>query len=112
MFSSVRKQGTPYASSFDLTILASIAVENFLNTTISPRSAILKIYIFAFLKYTKALMKRLIIDMDDVIADATGQFILYYEKEFGIQVTRESLNNQDEGLGFPAHHDIVQEFPY
>lgn len=57
-------------------------------------------------------MKRLIVDMDDVIADATGQFILYYEKEFGIRVTRESLNHQDEGLGFPGHHDIIQEFPF
>jgi hypothetical protein len=25
-------------------------------------------------------MKRLIVDMDDVIADATGQFIQFYEK--------------------------------
>lgn len=57
-------------------------------------------------------MKRLIIDMDDVIADATGQFILYYEKEFGIRVTRESLNHQEEGLGFPDHHEIIQEFPF
>ncbi len=53
-------------------------------------------------------MKRLIVDMDDVIADATGQFINYYEKEFGIRVLRESLNHQDEGHGFPAHHDIIK----
>lgn len=57
-------------------------------------------------------MKRLIIDMDDVIADATGQFINYYEKEFGIRVLRESLNHQDEGHGFPDHHDVIQQFPY
>jgi 5'-nucleotidase len=57
-------------------------------------------------------MKRLIVDMDDVIADATGQFILFYEKEFGIRVARESLNNQDESLGFPDHHDIIQQFPF
>ena len=57
-------------------------------------------------------MKRLIIDMDDVIADATGQFINYYEKEFGIRVLRDSLNNQDEGHGFPGHHDIIQQFPF
>ena len=55
-------------------------------------------------------MKRLIVDMDDVIADATGQFIQFYEKEFGIRVTRESLNHQDEGLGFPGHHDIIHSF--
>ena len=57
-------------------------------------------------------MKRLIIDMDDVIADATGQFINYYEKEFGIRVLRESLDNQDEGHGFPGHHDIIKQFPF
>lgn len=57
-------------------------------------------------------MKRLIVDMDDVIADATGQFINFYEKEFGVRVTRESLNHQDEGLGFPANHDVVQQFPF
>jgi 5'(3')-deoxyribonucleotidase len=57
-------------------------------------------------------MKRLIIDMDDVLADATGQFINYYEKEFGVRVSRESLNHQDEGRGFPANHEIIQQFPY
>jgi 5'(3')-deoxyribonucleotidase len=57
-------------------------------------------------------MKRLIIDMDDVIADATGQFIKYYEKEFGVRVSRDSLNHQDEGHGFPGHHDVVQQFPF
>ncbi len=57
-------------------------------------------------------MKRLIIDMDDVIVDATGQFINYYEREFGLRVLRESLNNQDEGHGFPAHHDVIQQFPF
>ncbi|WP_276372983.1 5'(3')-deoxyribonucleotidase [Chryseolinea sp. H1M3-3] len=58
-------------------------------------------------------MKRLIIDMDDVIADATGQFIQFYEKEFGVRVTRDSLNHKDEGLGFPAHHhEVIQQFPF
>ena len=57
-------------------------------------------------------MKRLIVDMDDVIADATGQFIQFYEKEFGVRVARESLNHQDEGLGFPGHHDVIQQFPF
>lgn len=57
-------------------------------------------------------MKRLIIDMDDVIADATGQFINFYEKEFGIRVLREHLENKDEGEGFPDHHHVVQQFPF
>lgn len=57
-------------------------------------------------------MKRLIIDMDDVIADATGQFIHYYEMEFGVRVVRDSLNHQDEGHGFPGNHDVVKQFPF
>lgn len=57
-------------------------------------------------------MKRLIIDMDDVIADATGQFISFYEKEFGVLVTRDSLNNKEEGKGFPGNHDLISQFPF
>lgn len=50
--------------------------------------------------------------MDDVMADATGQLLNFYEKEFGIRVHRDSLNHQDEGHGFPGHHAIVKQFPY
>jgi 5'-nucleotidase len=57
-------------------------------------------------------MKRLIVDMDDVLADATGQFINQYEKDFGVRVTRESLAHKDEGHGFPGHHDAVKQYPY
>jgi 5'(3')-deoxyribonucleotidase len=39
--------------------------------------------------------------MDDVLADATGQFIMYYEKEFGVKVNRSVLDGKDEGEGFP-----------
>jgi 5'-nucleotidase len=57
-------------------------------------------------------MKRLIVDMDDVMADATGQFINYYEKEFGVRIERSVLNNKSEGEGFPDHHSVLREFPY
>jgi 5'-nucleotidase len=57
-------------------------------------------------------MKRLIVDMDDVIADATGQFIDWYEREFGVRVERSVLNGKDEGEGFPDNHAILREFPY
>lgn len=57
-------------------------------------------------------MKRLIIDMDDVMADATGQFIDYYEKEFGLRIDRTILNGKGEGEGFPANHDVIAGFPY
>jgi 5'-nucleotidase len=57
-------------------------------------------------------MKRLIVDMDDVMADATGQFINYYEKEFGVHIDRAVLNGKGEGEGFPANHGTIAEFPY
>jgi 5'-nucleotidase len=50
--------------------------------------------------------------MDDVLADATGQFINFYQKEFGILVTRESLNFKDETDGFPDHHEVVRDFTF
>ena len=53
-------------------------------------------------------MKRLIVDMDDVIADATGQFISLYERDFGIRVLRESLNHLEEGHGFPDREAILR----
>ena len=50
--------------------------------------------------------------MDDVLADATGQFINFYQKEFGVLVPREALNNKDEVEGFPDHHDAVTSFTF
>lgn len=57
-------------------------------------------------------MKRLIVDMDDVIADATGQFIDWYEREFGVRVERAVLNGKEEGEGFPDNHNMLRQFPY
>lgn len=57
-------------------------------------------------------MKRLIVDMDDVMADATGQFISYYEKEFGIRIDRAILNGKGEGEGFPENHEAIAGFPF
>ncbi|MBK5280095.1 MAG: 5'(3')-deoxyribonucleotidase [Bacteroidia bacterium] len=50
--------------------------------------------------------------MDDVLSDATGQFINFYEIEFGIRVTKESMNFKEEMKRFPDHHDEVSKFPF
>lgn len=50
--------------------------------------------------------------MDDVLADATGQFINYYEREFGVRIERSVLNNKEEGEGFPDNHSALRQFPY
>ena len=55
---------------------------------------------------------RVIIDMDDVLADATGQFINFYEKEFGVRVTKESMNFKEEMKRFPNHHEEVYQFTF
>lgn len=57
-------------------------------------------------------MKRLIVDMDDVLADATGQFINYYERDFGIRVDRSVLNGKEEREGFPDNHTVLRKYPY
>jgi 5'-nucleotidase len=57
-------------------------------------------------------MKRLIVDMDDVMADATGQFINFYEQEFGIRIARESLNHKNEMERFPDNHETVNRFTF
>ncbi len=50
--------------------------------------------------------------MDNVLADALGQFIRYYENEFGTKVTRESLNGKPEIEGFPSHPDRVYSYAF
>lgn len=57
-------------------------------------------------------MKRMIVDMDDVMADATGQFLHYYQKEFGVKIDRAVLNGKGEGEGFPENHSAIAQFPY
>lgn len=52
-------------------------------------------------------------DMDDVMADATGQFLVHYKQEFGVEITRESLHHKEELQGFPEqHHQAVYEFTF
>jgi 5'(3')-deoxyribonucleotidase len=57
-------------------------------------------------------MKRLIVDMDDVIADATGQFLKYYERDFGVRIERSALNGKAEGEGFPDNHSVLRQYPH
>ncbi|HEV8511943.1 MAG TPA: 5'(3')-deoxyribonucleotidase [Cyclobacteriaceae bacterium] len=53
-------------------------------------------------------MKRLIVDMDDVLADATGRLIDLYEKEFGVRVTRESMNHKEDRERFPDNEAALR----
>ncbi len=55
-------------------------------------------------------MKRLIVDMDDVMADATGRFIKLLKEELGIEVERESLNHKPEGSGYPIEREALKRY--
>lgn len=44
--------------------------------------------------------KKLLIDMDGVLADVYSQFISFEEKESGVQVSKESLLGKEEYLAF------------
>jgi 5'(3')-deoxyribonucleotidase len=50
--------------------------------------------------------------MDDVLADATGQFINFYKRDFGVQGPREALNGKSEVEGFPDHHEVVGTYVF
>ena len=51
--------------------------------------------------------------MDDVMADATGQFLEHYHREFGVRIDRESLHRLEELQGYPKeHHEAVYRFTF
>ena len=45
--------------------------------------------------------KRILIDMDHVMADITSQFILWYQNATGAEISREELLGKPEDLAFP-----------
>ena len=49
-------------------------------------------------------MERVIIDMDEVMADPMGDMIVWYMKEYKLDVDREKMIGVDWIMGFPAHH--------
>lgn len=58
-------------------------------------------------------MKRIVVDMDDVMADATGQFLAWYRLEFGVEIHRHQLNHKEELQGYPKeHHEAVYGFTF
>jgi len=51
--------------------------------------------------------------MDDVMADATGQIINFYERDYGVRLTREHLRNlhlREEALA--AHREKIRKYPF
>lgn len=49
-------------------------------------------------------MLRILIDMDDVVADATIRFLNWYERDFGIRYTKEQLHGTKLSAIVPPEH--------
>ena len=55
--------------------------------------------------------KRILIDMDHVMADITSQFILWYKEATGTEMDRYDLLGKPEDLAFPQPR-LIREFLY
>lgn len=54
-------------------------------------------------------MKRVIVDMDEVIADPMGAMVTWYTKEYGLAVDYDKMIGGSWLRGFPEqHHEIVR----
>jgi 5'-nucleotidase len=56
---------------------------------------------------------RIIIDMDEVIADAIERFLEWYERDFGVRYTKADLHGTKLHLLVPEEHRrIVKQYPH
>ena len=53
--------------------------------------------------------KRILIDMDHVMADITGQYIKWYHQATGVEMSRDDLLGKPEDLAFPEPR-LIREF--
>jgi 5'(3')-deoxyribonucleotidase len=61
----------------------------------------------------KEIIMRILIDMDEVMADAIERFFEWYERDFGVRYTRGDIDGTKLANIVPAeHHDIVKNYPH
>ncbi len=60
-------------------------------------------------KFKNMSRKRILIDMDHVMADITSQFIVWYQRNTGVEMNREDLMGKPEDLAFPEPR-LIREF--
>ena len=53
--------------------------------------------------------RRLLIDMDHVMADITSQYIAWYKRDTGIEMKRSDLSGKPEDLAFPQP-ELIRQF--
>jgi len=56
-------------------------------------------------------MKRIIIDMDHVMADITTQYLTWYKQYTGVEIERSALTGKNEVAAFP-NSEMVRNFLY
>jgi 5'-nucleotidase len=52
-------------------------------------------------------MERIIIDMDEVIADPMGEMISWYKKEYGLPINYQKMLGGSWVKGFPEEHQLL-----
>src|SRR5262245_59666237 len=52
-------------------------------------------------------MERVIVDMDEVIADPMGEMISWYKNEFGLEIDYNKMLGGSWVKGFPEQHQIM-----
>jgi 5'-nucleotidase len=58
-------------------------------------------------------MEKVLVDMDEVIADCVGQFLDWYERDFGVLIERSQLvNTHIFDVVYPEHRDVVVSYPH
>ena len=56
---------------------------------------------------------RILIDMDDVIADAVERFLQWYERDYGVRYTKDDLKGTKLYMIVPEEHrKTVKEYPH
>src|SRR4051794_22222358 len=59
------------------------------------------------------IIMRILIDMDEVMADAISRFLEWYERDFGVRYTKDDLKGTKLSEIVPAEHRaIVKNYPH
>ena len=52
-------------------------------------------------------MERVLVDMDEVMADPMGRMIAWYESNYGRKVVYDKMENGSWVKGFPEEHQVM-----
>ena len=62
---------------------------------------------------TNPTIQRIAIDIDEVLADTVSRFLEWYERDYGIRITRDELFNKKLRQIVPEeHYETVRQYPH